>query len=107
MLNKFLNYQDKDFISQKFSEEDFCPICGELLFINNEEHICSEEILKQIEEIELNKNCINYRNDSKKTFGEKLQDADLMCNYYDIDDEEENEDDNEEEDNEENKYYYI
>lgn len=62
-----------------YSENDYCPICGELA-IGEKKHICPEHILDEICEIEIAKS--EEINDDEKSYGEKLADADFILNYY-------------------------
>lgn len=64
-----------------FEEHDYCPICGELA-VGEKKHICPEHILDEIcREEEARSE--SFDNDDDKTFGERLDDAEFMLNYYD------------------------
>ena len=69
---------------QTFSELSYCPICG-LLAIGEERHICPEYILDEICKVEEAKS-EEFDNDDDKSYGERLDDAEFMFNYYDEDD---------------------
>jgi hypothetical protein len=73
------------------SSQDSCPICGELALDYNE-HICLKKILEEIDEENENEiledeESVEYED---KTYGEKLDDAEFIDNYYEeygVDDE--------------------
>jgi len=72
-------------------ECDYCPICGELVSEVNRKHICPEHILDEIcreEEARSEK----YDDDDDKAYGERLDDAEFMLNYYDEEYEDNDED---------------
>ncbi len=79
---------EQDFEQQEFTEHDYCPICGQLA-VGEKKHICPEHILDEIcreEEARSEK----FNDDDEKSYGEKLDDAEFILNYYDeeYDDEE-------------------
>lgn len=76
---------------QVFSEQSYCPICG-LLAVGEKKHICPEHILDEICKAEEAKS-EEFDNDDDKSYGERLDDAEFMFNYYD-DDDDDTDDDN-------------
>ncbi len=81
--------KNKDLEQQRFSENDYCPICG-LLAVGEKKHICPEHILDEICKEEEAKSR-DFDDDDEKSYGEKLDDAEFILNYYndDYDDDEE------------------
>ena len=69
--------------NSQYSDYDYCPICGELAS-NEEKHICPEEILEEICREEVAKS-EEFDDDYEKGYGDRLEDADFMFNYYDND----------------------
>jgi len=72
-----------------FTENDYCPICGELA-VGEKKHICPEHILEEICREEDDERSRVY-DDDDKTYGERLDDAEFMLNYYDNDFDDEDE----------------
>lgn len=72
--------EKKDSEQQIYSENDFCPICG-LLAASEKKHICPEHILNEICQAEVAKS-EEINDDGEKSYGEKLDDAEFMLNYY-------------------------
>ncbi len=72
---------------QTFSEDAYCPICGELAE-GAKRHVCPEHILEEICREEEAKS-EEFDNDDDKTYGERLDDAEFMFNMNEEDDEEE------------------
>ena len=66
---------------QVFSEQAYCPICGQLA-VGKEKHICPEHILDEICKEEEAKS-EEFDNDDDKSYGERLDDAEFILNYYD------------------------
>lgn len=67
---------------KKFSDCDYCPICGELIIDYKKKHICPEHILEEICRVEEVQN-EEYLEEEEKSYGEKLDDAEFIMNYYD------------------------
>ena len=69
--------------SYKFSEYDYCPICGQLA-AGEKKHRCPKHILDEIcKEEEARGQEID--NDDDKSYGERLDDAEFMMNYFEDD----------------------
>jgi hypothetical protein len=69
--------------SYKFSEHDYCPICGELA-VGEKKHQCPKHILDEIcKEEEARSE--EFDNDDDKSYGERLDDAEFMMNYFEDD----------------------
>ena len=78
------NNRDATPDTQIFFEEDYCPICGELVSEPNKKHTCPKHILDEICRTEEARS-EEYDNDDDKSYGERLDDADFLMNYYDDD----------------------
>ena len=74
---------NSDFEKQIFSEMDYCPICGELALSGNK-HKCPQRILDNICKEEEERSS-QIDDDDEKDYGERLDDAEFMLNYYDND----------------------
>jgi hypothetical protein len=83
-----------DLEQQEFSENDYCPICG-LLVRGVKKHVCPEHVLDEICREEEAKS-EEFDDDSEKSYGERLDDAEFILNYYD--DEYDNDDDDDDDD---------
>jgi len=86
--------ENNDLQQDMMSEDSFCPICGERILERGKRHICPKHILDEIcrEEEARSK---DFDDDDDKSYGERLDDAEFMLNYYD---DEYDEDEEEEED---------
>jgi len=80
---------EQDSKQQDYSEHDYCPICG-LLAVGEEKHICPEEVLDEICREEEARSEM-YDDDDDKLYGERLDDAEFILNYYDEDYDDDNE----------------
>lgn len=74
--------QNDPLIEEQDSEHDYCPICGELVEDTSKRHICPEHILDEICKEEEAKS-EEFDDDGTKTYGERLDDAEFILNYYD------------------------
>jgi len=68
-------------IEEQDSECNYCPICGEKVEDTSKRHICPEHILDKICKEEEAKSD-EFDDDDAKTYGERLDDAEFILNYY-------------------------